>query len=50
MKVLYEYEKRICDNCGDYEETFIIANNNGETVIRLCKKCLLELLKGIIER
>ena len=50
MKVIEQYEKHYCDNCEEYTYTFAIQTQRGLTHLTLCKKCLLELLKGIIER
>ena len=50
MKVIEQYEKHNCDNCEEYTYTFEIQTKDGVRYLTLCKKCLLELLKGIIER
>ena len=44
------YEKSICDNCDEYDYAFDIKTKDGTVHLTLCKKCLLELLKAIIER
>lgn len=50
MTVEELYEKSCCDNCEDYTYVFEIKTKDGIRQLSLCKKCLLELLKGIIER
>lgn len=50
MKVLDTYDKDGCDNCGAYTYVFDLVDKNDECRLRLCKKCLLELLRAIIER
>lgn len=44
------YEKSYCDNCEEYTYAFEIKTKDGIRQLTLCKKCLLELLKAIIER
>ena len=44
------YEKSYCDNCEEYIYAFEIKTKDGIRHLTLCKKCLLELLKAIIER
>lgn len=44
------YEKSHCDNCDEYTYAFEIKTKDGTRCLTLCKKCLLELLKAIIER
>lgn len=51
MKLEESYDKNHCDECGDYGYTFeITLDNDDYPKLRLCKKCLLKLLKAIIER
>ena len=50
MKIEANYDERDCDECGDYTYTFKVVTSDGVVVLELCKKCLLELLKAIIER
>ena len=50
MLVQENYDKHHCDNCEDYTYVFEIKLQNEEVVLRLCKKCLLQLLKAIVER
>ena len=50
MKLQELNDKTICDNCDEYDYTFEIQTDTGIVAIRLCKKCLLQLLKLIIER
>lgn len=50
MKVEECYDKLYCDNCDTYTYVFEIKNKDNEYVLKLCKKCLLQLLKAIIER
>ena len=58
MKVIESDEKRICDNCYIYDYTWDIYTNKGFAVpeeecypqMSLCKKCLVELFKEILER
>ena len=51
MKVEELYEKDYCDNCDVYSaDVFKIRTTDDTVIIRLCKKCLLQLLKAIIER
>lgn len=50
MKVEDTFESS-CDNCGEYvDKLYTIYDDNGNIIIRLCKQCLLNLLKAIIER
>lgn len=44
------YEKSYCDNCEEYTYAFEIKTKDEIRHLTLCKKCLLELLKAIIER
>lgn len=44
------YRKNHCDNCEEYTVVFEIKTKDEIVHLRLCKTCLLELLKGIIER
>lgn len=50
MKVQETNDKYNCDNCCEYTYVFEILTRDGVYNMRLCKKCLLELLKAIIER
>jgi hypothetical protein len=50
MYVEEYYDKSYCDNCDDYTYVFLVKSKNGSIELRLCKKCLLQLLKAIIER
>jgi hypothetical protein len=55
MKLEELYDKYECEECGAWEYTYKItighdSEDTYETYIRLCKKCLLKLLKAIIER
>ena len=51
MKVVEErYEEHYCDNCDKHDYVFEIKTKEDEVILRLCKKCLLQLLKAIIER
>lgn len=53
MKLVELYDDYICDECGECTSVFSIAFEEDKecpTKIRLCKKCLLKLLKLIIER
>lgn len=51
MKVQESDNKRYCDNCGEYTYVFDISTETDEyPQLTLCKKCLLKLLKAIIER
>lgn len=50
MIVEEHWDKLYCDNCDDYAYCFLIKTKDGITQLGLCKKCLLELLKAIIER
>ena len=43
-------DKHYCDNCEEYTYIFEIKTQNGCCYLRLCKKCLLQLLKAIVER
>lgn len=43
--------KYSCDECDTYGYVFEVTTaNNSYPSLRLCKKCLLELLKKIVER
>lgn len=50
MKLEELCDKAYCDNCDTYDYAFEIKTETGIVSIRLCKKCLLKLLKLIIER
>ena len=50
MKIERDYEA-CCDNCDVYfEDIYTIYSDSGDIIIKLCKECLLKLLKAIIER
>lgn len=42
--------KRCCDNCDAVDYVYEIVFDDGIEVLKLCKTCLLELSKAIIER
>ena len=46
----YIRSKRECDECGAYDYVFDIKLEDDHITLTLCKKCLLQLLKAIIER
>lgn len=52
MKVQESWDSDRCDECGVYSEVFEIYVGDDEEYpnLRLCKSCLLKLLKAIIER
>lgn len=50
MKVIDTYDKSYCDNCGQWVYVFDIVTDKDAHAMTLCKDCLLELMKGIIER
>lgn len=51
MKLEESYDKGTCDECDEYAYVFEITTNGDEYPrLRLCKKCLLKLLKAIVER
>lgn len=55
MLLKEKYEKWTCEECDTYDYVFEIeigdeTEGSYSTRIRLCKKCLLKLLKLIIER
>lgn len=51
MKLEESYDKNNCDECDAYEYVFEITTANDDwPTMRLCKKCLLKLLKAIVER
>lgn len=50
MKVEESCDKGHCNNCDSYDYVFDIETKDGSVELTLCKKCLLELLKAIIER
>lgn len=58
MKVIESEEKRFCDNCYTYDYTWDIYTSKDSAVpeeecypqMSLCKKCLVELFKAILER
>ena len=57
MKLEESYDKRTCDECGEYDYVWELKLKHedecGEyeyTDVKLCKKCLMRLLKLIIER
>lgn len=50
MKVEDTYDMHICGECDKWAHTYDLELCQGEYHIRLCKKCLLKLLKAIIER
>ena len=51
MKVVLSFDDFTCDNCEAYsDERYTIYNKEGHIIIKLCKKCLLELLDAIIKR
>ena len=58
MKVIESEKKHFCDNCDDYGRTWDIYTSEDSAGPRkewhprmaLCKKCLMELFKAILER
>lgn len=50
MRIEETYDKTTCDECGDYTYAFKVVTSDGVVILELCKKCLLQLLKAIIER
>ena len=56
MKLQETYDKDICEECDEY--TYVFKIDIGDDIeggfpehrIRLCKKCLLNLFKLILER
>ena len=44
------YEKHHCNSCDEYTYVFKVTTSNEEYTLYLCKKCVLELLKAIVER
>lgn len=48
MTLNESYEKYPCEECDQY--TYVFEIKIGDCTTRLCKKCLLNLLKLIIER
>lgn len=58
MKVIESEEKRFCDNCYTYGYTWDVYTSKDSAVpeeecypqMSLCKKCLMELFKEILER
>lgn len=50
MLVARNYDVRSCDNCEREEELWEVSTKDGIVVMRLCRECLLELLKAIVER
>lgn len=58
MKVIESDEKRFCDNCNTYGYTWDIYTSKDSEMpedecypqMSLCKKCLVELFKAILER
>lgn len=45
MIVEEQYEKVFCDNCKEYNNVFEIKTKDEIVCLRLCKTCLLELMK-----
>lgn len=60
MKIIESDEKRFCNNCYTYGYTWDIYTGKDSAVpkeecypeisMSLCKKCLVELFKAILER
>ena len=57
MKVIESENKHFCDNCDDYGYTWDIYTSADSAMpgtecyrMSLCKKCLMELFKAILER
>lgn len=51
MKLVESDYKYTCDECEDYTYVFQIETRDEDYhQMRLCKRCLLDLLKLIIER
>lgn len=51
MKVEKTFDKSFCSNCDEYcDELYEVCDDYGNIIIKLCKQCLLNLLKAIIER
>lgn len=53
ITVKESYDKRNCDDCDTYDYVFEIRTSSDDDdwcSLKLCKKCLLQLLKAIVER
>lgn len=54
MKIEEYYDSEYCDECEEYKFSDIfeiyVGDNEEYPKLRLCKSCLLKLLKAIIER
>lgn len=50
MRVEEQSYEGTCDDCGDWTTVFVIEVDHNYNSIKLCKKCLLKLLKAIVER
>ena len=51
MRVEQDWDyQRECDQCLTREYLYTVILQDGTVMCRLCKKCLLELLKAIVER
>ena len=53
------WDKEYCEECGEYDYVWELrvkyyddddSDSNGYVQVRLCKKCLLKLMKLIVER
>lgn len=44
------YDDCLCDNCDKKKEVFNVRMKDGTIMLRLCKECLMNLLKAIVER
>ena len=50
MKVEELYYDGSCDDCDEWGTVFEIKSDGGKVYMKLCKSCLLDLLKAIVAR
>lgn len=50
MRVEELYHEGTCDECDSWTTVFEIYLSDGTRQLKLCRKCLMELLKAIVER
>lgn len=50
MKLNRLFDDRQCDECASWCDVYELTLNDGFRILRLCPKCLVKLLKAIVER
>jgi hypothetical protein len=50
VKVEKLYYGGSCDDCGEWTTVYEIRSRDGYVVMKLCKGCMLDLIKAIMEK